>query len=508
MKEDAAQSGDIRQQIREAIHHFEHVLPGQAPIKGFVHHNTLHGFQHLAFPEALAEAHRITGNYGYLSAAQSRALYAAGRIAPDDLEHALAETPGLKAGETLIADEKPLTCGDVYRVALLHPLPTLTTCQLAWQIDELGALRHFQDDIPSPVRQRIMAAASADEARDEQAAVGDLWNACLQALGQDQLALHPEELTDLSAEQAQHMIEGLGKDAALDDEPVTRHAMQRDAATRLSALLDRVGPELTLRGLLRELTGKDLLDELRPYLLRHLGTWLDQGVSAWRPANVGEGFYRAWRKSALRDPGWLFDELEDWNNHLQSLPEDPMDTVIAELRRLGLERTRWSAYLERLALELPGWSGMTLWRQLHPDHEERPEAVDSLDYLAVRLVLERIFAHRLTAGLWRVEPSLDMLRWYFHHNLSELLVRQALYAGHLPEYLASQAQRLTQPLDSESGDTATRAWPRMARLIWTWQQSPTAPRPGRPQHYWQRLAAVPPGAASGLVGWAHTRPDG
>jgi len=55
-------------------------------------------------------------------------------------------------------------------------------------------------------------------------------------------------------------------------------------------------------------------------------------------------------------------------------------------------------------------------------------------------------------------------------------VRQALYAGRLPEYLASQAQRLMRPLEGESGGAATGAWSQMARLIWTWQQSPAADR--------------------------------
>ena len=479
MKEGTAHPGDIRQQIREAIHHLEHVLPGQAPIKGFVHHNTLHGFQDLPFPEALAEAHRITGNYGYLSADQFRALYVAGRIDSNDLERTLAETPGLDPAAILVDGDPPLTRADVYRVALLHPLQSLAPSQLSWQIEEQRALRHFQADVPDSARQHLLAAASAEGAADEPAAVADLWDACLQALGLSYFLFHPEELTDLSAEQAEQMLEGLVKSGTTDDQSVTRHAIQRDAATRLGALLDRVGPELTLGGLLRELTGQDLLDELRPFLLRDLGAWLDEGLASWRPTGVDGGFYRAWRQSAARDIGWLFEGLEDWHNHLQSLPDDPMDTVIAELRRLGLERDRWTAYLERLALELPGWSGMTLWLQLHPGHEGRPAAVDTLDYLAVRLVLERIFAQRITARLWEVEPSLDMLRWYFHHNLSELLVRQALYTGRLPEYLASQAQRLTQPSDGGAGD----AWPHAARLIWTWQQTPAANRPERHNVY-------------------------
>ena len=95
---------------------------------------------------------------------------------------------------------------------MLHPLPSLAPCQLSWQIEELRALRRFQEDVPEDARRHLLAAASAEGARMSRAAIADLWDGCLQALGLGRFLLHPEELTDLSAEQAEHMLEGLGKE--------------------------------------------------------------------------------------------------------------------------------------------------------------------------------------------------------------------------------------------------------------------------------------------------------
>ena len=103
MSEHSSTSGDIRAQIRAAVAHLEHVLPGQAPIRDFVHHNTLHGFQHHSFREAIAEARRITGTRGFLPLERFRAYYAEGRITRADLEAVLADSPELGADEPLIA---------------------------------------------------------------------------------------------------------------------------------------------------------------------------------------------------------------------------------------------------------------------------------------------------------------------------------------------------------------------------------------------------------------------
>src|SRR5574343_696891 len=81
----------LHERLAHWVAHLEHVLPAQAPIRNFVHHNTLHGLQHLPFPEALAEAQRISGARPWLDESRCRALLAAGRITLADLAASLDE---------------------------------------------------------------------------------------------------------------------------------------------------------------------------------------------------------------------------------------------------------------------------------------------------------------------------------------------------------------------------------------------------------------------------------
>ena len=127
MSEHAAPTGDIRAQIRGLSAYLEHVLPGQATIRDFVHHNTLHGFQHLPFPQALAEARHITGNRGYLPLERFRAYFAEGRIALEDLAAVVDADADLDADQPLHwaqpgAEPDPvLRRRDLYLAALRYP---------------------------------------------------------------------------------------------------------------------------------------------------------------------------------------------------------------------------------------------------------------------------------------------------------------------------------------------------------------------------------------------------
>jgi uncharacterized protein YbcC (UPF0753/DUF2309 family) len=470
---------ELRAHLLQIIEHFEHVLPGQAAIKDFVHHNTLHGFQHLPFPQALEAAHRVTGAYGYLPEEQFRRNYQAGRVTREDLERILSDDPELDSGEVIFtADAGQVQGGDILIAALTHPIKPVTGCQLNWQIEERNALCAFQPDISEASRSRLLAAAARHGLTTEAEAIDDLWTACLHALGLDHYILHPEELLDMSPEQAEKMLSSVisEEERSATMPLVMDRLIDREADTSMETMFGRLGHELTLSGLLKALTGIDLMDAMRPQLVRHIGSFLDQGQAAWNAPDRDCGFYAVWRASAALDMAWVFEELPDWQDSIEALPDNPLDTIVIELKWLGLAEEKWAPYLQRLALELPGWSGMFLWRHKRPGYEGLAQVkVDMLDYLAVRLVLERLVAQRLCRQRWNIEASFDVIRWYFRHHQAEFLVRYTVYNSHLPEYLVTLAQGLLNC--SPLCNTDEGQWRHLAHMIWTWRQSPASDHP-------------------------------
>lgn len=83
----------VRDRLRHEIDHAAHLLPAQGPIGVFVHHNTLHAFQHMPFSEGVEKASKIFGAEPYLTEERYRREMAAGRIGADDIDAVLADTP-------------------------------------------------------------------------------------------------------------------------------------------------------------------------------------------------------------------------------------------------------------------------------------------------------------------------------------------------------------------------------------------------------------------------------
>lgn len=459
-------NNNLRQLIQNAIHHLDHVLPGQAPIHDFVHHNTLHGFQHLPFEQALAEFTRLTGIRCYLTAEQFRKLYEQGRISDADIDAALNQHfTGAGQKPLCNLDGKTITAHQLHRLALLCDLPVLGPAEWEWQVQELAVLDQHQGVAESP-RQ--------------------LWHSLLDHLGLDSPDLHPEQLLDLSREQAEAWSSNHDASEQANEKP----KMRQQALDKIQALFAQVGDGLSLRSLAQALTGIDILDSVRPVLIRWCASLLDEGMAPWRLAQrPTAGLYRAWLDSVDYDALPIFQELTDWQHLKAKLPEEAVDAIIQQLQHLAIPKERWPGYLQRLALEIPGWSGLINWRETHPNypfHSDTPPLL--ADYLALRLILDRLYLQQICRENWRIDARLDKLHAYCCKNTAEFSVRQALFSGQLPEYLAQAAQRQLARSSSTYQD-----WESLNERIWTWEHSPlnsqvdtlARPAPNLYQHGWR-----------------------
>lgn len=74
---------------QDVIHEIKHYLPAQAPLKDFIHHNTLHVFQEMEFFEAIYSARRYFGYRTTLSPREYYTLFREGKIDEAILEQVI-----------------------------------------------------------------------------------------------------------------------------------------------------------------------------------------------------------------------------------------------------------------------------------------------------------------------------------------------------------------------------------------------------------------------------------
>src|SRR5688572_28844692 len=83
----------------EVLEDLKHFLPAQAPLKDFIHHNTLHAFQHLKFFKALQLASEIFGYKVSLSLEEYRSLFKKGNINDYILDRLITQRKGTQLKE-------------------------------------------------------------------------------------------------------------------------------------------------------------------------------------------------------------------------------------------------------------------------------------------------------------------------------------------------------------------------------------------------------------------------
>jgi uncharacterized protein YbcC (UPF0753/DUF2309 family) len=361
----AADSQD--QPLARAIAHAAHLLPAQGPISIFIHHNTLHAFEHLPFEDAVEEAAARLGREPYLSEARYRDKLAAGRIAARDVEALLVEQLGARAAEDVAGAIPRL---DLWRALVLHGHPDAAGPELAWILEETDALSRFRTDVPAQARMAAAAVRDADDPRgEEQRAVRRLWRACLDAAGRTPAADGPQPAA-----------------------PV-RH-----------------------RDLLAAVHGLDVDDWFHAPLIRFLAGYLDQGLAHWSMPGRDLGMYGCFLELYATP---LAARLGPWARTLPALVAgerdasyDALASIAHSLVRLGISDDEREEFLSAELLALRGWAGIV--RQI----EERPDRVPARDvtvtlqaYLAVRLLLERAALEEAARRVSFHGPLAELRSW-------------------------------------------------------------------------------------------------
>ena len=337
--------GPAAEGLGDVIDRLAHLLPAQGPISIFIHHNTLHAFEHLPFEEAVEQAARQLGREPFLAESRYRDKLASGRIRARDVEALLVEQLGAGGAENFADIGTRL---DLWRAIVLHGIPAAKGRELSWILEETDVLSRFRTDLPAGARSALAVFRELNDRVDEERqAVHRLWTACLALMARTDPAPVPA-----AAMAVRHR-----------DWLVAVHSIDTDA-------------------------------QIHPTVIRFLAGYLDQGLANWSMPQRDLGIHGCF----LEIYGtMLAAQCGDWARTLPALVAEDRsahrsarESIAHSLAMLGVHEHEYTAYLSAELLVLRGWAGLVRQIEERPDRvPARGLAVTLRGYLAVRLLCER-----------------------------------------------------------------------------------------------------------------------
>ncbi|PWT82154.1 MAG: DUF2309 domain-containing protein [Blastocatellia bacterium] len=356
--------------LTRVIDRLAQLLPAQGPISIFIHHNTLHAFEHLPFEEAVERAGARLGCEPFLSESRYRDKLASGRILAKDVEALLNEQLGTR-GATEVAGVGSRF--ELWRAIVLHGIPAATGRELSWILEETESLARFRTDLPANARSAsAVLREENDQVAEERRAVHRLWTACLAA------------------------VDRAGEYCVGATTVPVRH-----------------------RDLLRAVCGIDTDEWIHPPLIRFLAGYLDQGLAHWSMPERNRGihgcFLEIYGTSLAAQCGHWAHALPRLVGEDRAAERKALDSIANSLAELGVaagDDDECADYLSAELLALRGWAGIV--RQI----EERPDRVPARDltvtlrgYLAVRLLFERAAVDQAARQASFAGSLADLRRW-------------------------------------------------------------------------------------------------
>lgn len=362
--------------LRHAIDHAAHLLPAQGPITVFIHHNTLHAFEHLTFEEAVKQGADAFGCQPYLSESRYRNELGRGRIRESDLQAVLEKDLRSRAAGTVAG----MTTRLELRLALLkYPVWQGKAAELEFAIAETEALRKVRNDVSAASRRMLIAETRRWAMRDFRSSGSTTVPPWVSQLFQQFKPEYFETWTEETWEQ--FTLASLWKVCQFGTNQSSREPIQAPASRRARDLV------LNVVGIDPDLWVNELL-------VRFCAAFLDQGVSPWPLPNRDEGFFRCFLATYSAPFGppdaWMSGLLRE-SRRLRTAEVSAIDCALESLRLLGTPESEWESYLSGTLLSLRGWGGMVREVETRGDRVARPIPAGSLiEFVAVRLLLDRI----------------------------------------------------------------------------------------------------------------------
>lgn len=309
-------------------------LPDQAPLHSFVHHNTLHVFEHLEFHEAVVEAARLFGTRPYMAEARFADALSSGRITAADVSWALGVDGSYSATASVIAG---WTWERVAELRLTNLFEVPSEDSVEWALHEGGQLERLHPSVSADARAELERAGTLGPVLEQ------LWQTLLEASQQ------PDGATPVGLRPREQLV------AAGAEDP------------------DRL---------------------VHPLLIRLAAAYLDQGVGYWSMPHREDGFLSAFRQLYSNPVAPPDRWLRSLPSTLSELHGASAEQVIGwTLERLRVSREKRGEVLRATLLSLKGWAGMFRHLERRPD---RAPVVDPkatlIDFAAVQLILDTLAA--------------------------------------------------------------------------------------------------------------------
>lgn len=461
-------SHKIRDMLKEIGHH----LPSQLPLDFFVHHNTLHAFEDVAFKEALQQADALLGTHSLMQESAYFDNFQKGRIRLDDLNIILNITPDQytdRVGLSGYLEQPVLLRHLILRYGLQTPSPGV----IHWRLFDQEELQRF----PQALERRIQDHHTSR--------FQIMWNSlrtqgnstkCWEFLTGEQA---PHTTVRLMAGYYRHSSTSIDEvDSWIYDNP-TQYALTSlwlqcmHWIYPISSRCEQKELAHRHRDVLLARCGEDLDDLTHPVVLRFFSQYCDQGMSYWpmpeREQGLLKSFVGLYYQPLTPLPRWLNKAVSTLRQALDS-SQTPEDVLTLALDRLQIEPEHQETYLGSVLLSLRGWMGMIQKLEQRPDYLVNPTHIPSLvEAAALQMTLEwaawSTYLEEHPEQTWMLnswEQQLALMPSTKKDWLVDCyrLFQVCLYAGISTEefFVASEEQRLQLWGHIEQFDTFSRCW--------------------------------------------------